>query len=298
MRVKTLLTALTFLLVALSGCFGGDEEPQDDDHDHCDHAHGDHAEGEHDCPDDDHGNDGNNTDDGNVTDEPNMFPIPALTMTDGDGNAIDSSKFIWAGGNVTFDATGTTDLDGEIAFVGISINDGETTAQLYADGTFTPATVNFTSVGTFNVTMNVLDDQGDKASVSTQVHVNEVQADTVSIQLGGGTNFGDADDCTSPSQIGEGTITGDQTAKPSTFIVGEGAQWVEATLTSGDGEIAICDPDGNAISGAATDRVVTNEGVNLTSSIKYYVMVLSGNTPNADYGIEVVVHHEPRPADA
>lgn len=304
MRANHFLMLLAVSLTGLSGClgFGDDDGPADeqcpaDDH-HDGNATADHT---HDCPGEDTEDALGNQTDGNVTDVPNELPVANLTMTSGDGAMVNNTTFVFVGSNITFSAEGSADPDGGIDLIGLTVRDRNSTrtAQLYQDGAFVDATFTFEHEGAVNVTLRVLDDHGEATVLETATFVNRVQATSVDISGGGGASApgADADDCESPTSAPGGTAPGDITGKPAGFQVAAGAQWIEATLTGGSGEIAICSPEGTALSGSDSSYVVTDEGVELPPSISYYVMVLSGSMPDQTYTLDIVVHHEPRPAD-
>lgn len=308
MRANHLVMLLAVSLVGFSGClgFGDDGGGADDDCPADDHAHDNGNATEehgHDCPAQTDGGTedplGNQTD-LNGTDVPNELPVASLNMSTDDGAIVNATSFVFVGTNITFSAEGSTDPDGTIDLVGLTVRDSNSTrtAQLFQDGAFAPATFLFEHEGTVNVTLRVLDDRGEATVIETATFVNRVQGGTQNIQLAGGTASGaSADDCESPSSTPSNTLTADATSKPFGFQVAAGAQWIEATLTAGSGEIAICSPDGDDLSDAGSDTVMTREDVvDLPPGIDYYVFVLSGSSPNADYTVEIVVHHEPRPA--
>lgn len=297
MRTVTLLAMMALMTVSLSGCLGfGDDDPKDedehgDDHDHCDGSDALNHSAEE-CPDDDQ--DG---DDGNETEEPpapNELPTAVLTMTGPDG-VLNATSHVLPGANVTFSAAGSSDPDGEVALAGLTVTDsnGTRTAQLFQDGAFANATFQFGSVGPVNVTIRVLDDDGEGVIRVGSFAVNDLVQKTEEFTTPAPT--GSADDCEPPASGTVPPLATNNFAAKSTFSVQRGAQWIEATVTSGDASIAICSPDGEALSGAGSDSVATEDDTNSTLAVnaQYYVMVLAGGS-GGEVGIDILVHYEPK----
>jgi PKD repeat protein len=82
---------------------------------------------------------------------PNEPPVAAFTST-------------CVGGDCVFDATGSTDSDGDITSYTWSFGDGDTAASSSPSHTFTTS-------GTFDVTLTVTDNGGDSSTVTHQVSV-------------------------------------------------------------------------------------------------------------------------------
>jgi PKD repeat protein len=77
-----------------------------------------------------------------------------------------STRSVNEGGNVTFDASGSQDSDGEIERYQWNFGDGHTDQGVQLDHTFKGG-------GDFNVSLTVTDNDGDKDVTSLMVHVNE-----------------------------------------------------------------------------------------------------------------------------
>ncbi len=271
MKLRALLALALVAAAALSGCFGSDDEPTDD---HCDDGHVDA-----DCPDNTLGAGGDqnlgNTTDTNETVEPNVPPVVALKVFDDAGN---ETRATMLGGNLTFDASGSMDEDGTIDQAAITVTDSNQTrtATLFSNGKFKQATFNFDRPGVVDVTLSVIDDGGEIVNLVTNVFIHHPQPDkshsfkvpappTVSADSCGGTGLPQGSSVLDPNYYMQ-----------FKFDVLEGASKVEARVASGSASIAICDPDGNAITGAGTDMVTTEDGTNFTASIAYYVSAVGG----------------------
>ncbi len=285
MRLSALPVIMSLLAISLSGCFGDDEAPPQEPVETC-----------------------SEQDILNETNEacyeppalPNVLPDAVLTMTDADGRALDASTFVLVGSNITFSAAGSSDPDGSIAAVGLSIADGsgERTAQLYANGTFVDVTLPFDTAGPVNVTISVLDNAGEGVIRKAMTAVNEVFSATLSFE--GPAPSGSADACEAPGASSgvPGLVTNNYALK-SMVSVGKGAHWISATIADGSGEIAICAPGdpGTALSDAGTDvDTADEENATLEVGAQYYIMVLSKSNSGGDVTIETMVHFETKPA--
>ncbi len=305
MRAVTFLALVGLMTVSLSGCLGfGDDTKKDDqeeehgEHDHCDQSDVLNYSVEEctEMPD---------LEDGNTTNEPvvpNQLPVANLTLTTDDGMVLNATSYITPGMNITFSAMGSTDPDGVVSLVGLTVVDsnGTRTAQLFENGAFVNATMRFDSVGPVNITVRVLDDDGEGVIRSATAAVNDLTTD--SIEFDSNAPTGSADTCQAPgaSSGAPPLITNAYSAK-SSFSVQKGAQWISAKVTSGSGEIAICTPGdpGTKLSDAGTD-VSSEDDTNSTMPVnaQYYIMVLKKGSGPGPVGIEVMVHYEAKPAAA
>ncbi len=291
--------AITALLaaVALAGCFGGNDDTTEE-HDHKDHDHCDPLDVANytaeECEETpvDPGMGGNDTPAPPV---PNVLPNATLTMT-GPKGVIGAHDWIKPGDWMVFSAVGSTDADGEVALIGLTVTDGNgtRTAQLMEGGMFVDANFTFSHVGPVNVTIRVLDDDGEGVIRVASTAVNDVKVHNLEFTAAAPT--GSADDCARPGESDDGGVPDvitNNVAKKSSISVQKGAMWISAVITSGEGSIAICDPDDNAISPAGTD-VSTNDDADLSRAGQYNLMVYAG--AGGDITIESVVHYEPKAA--
>lgn len=294
MRAWTFLALMALMSMSLSGCLGFGDDDKSDDGDHGEHDHCDPEDlvnyTAEECVDDPPVDDGNGTVDPPTV---NQLPNATLAMTGPDG-ILNATSYVQPGANVTFSAANSTDSDGEIALAGLTVTDsnGTRTAQLFADGAFTDVTLQFNNVGPVNVTLRVLDDQGEGvirvASFAVNEHVLKVE------DYDGPAPTGSADACEAPGASSNvpPLVTNSYSSR-SSFGVQTGAQWIEATVVSGSAEIAICAPDGTALSEAGT-AVQTMDDTNSTLPVnaQYYIMVLAGSAGSVT--IDILVHYEPK----
>lgn len=234
----------------------------------------------------------------NDTAEPNELPELDLEVTDEGGNVSTSTV---VGGSLTFDASGSTDPDGEITDLAIIVQDANQTrhANLLRDGQQTTATFSFDRPGVVQVTLNALDDSGGSVSLRSEVYINHPQTtESFTFSMAAPPTFS-PDSCSGPS--GEGVVDA-YMWKAQDFDVLAGAKWVEVTLVvdheldAGDASFAVCDPDGNAISdvGEAGETLITSPDANFTASLNYFVSVASG-APQSKAHAVLTVHYDPLP---
>jgi hypothetical protein len=244
---------------------------------------------------------GGNTTGGNV--KPNLPPVLALRVLDDAGTPTTMTN---VGGNLTFDATGSTDPDGSISDLAVIIYDGNRTrfGILVSAGQFSTSTFNFDRPGVVNVTVNAIDNRGGQASMQSNVYVNHPQSPP-SFRLNAALEAtADATACKSPTQGNDQVNPIENVGwKSFDFSIAPGATYVVAKVVAGEAEIAICSPKPNAtaLSNQAdeTGFVVTNADAVLTpanGTDSYFVSALSG-APAQDVAVQVVVHYEPRPAE-
>ncbi len=239
---------------------------------------------------------------------PNVLPMLKLKVTDDGGNATNVTML---DGNLTFDATGSMDMDGQITGIAVSVTDSNTTrtASLFDATTkaFKTAKFKFDRPGVVNVTIALVDDRAGFTVNQTKVYVNHPQAiASQNIQLGGGSQLVDST-CGGMADDPSGTIQGNLYESPMykeyPFALYEGATFVEATSTGGD--ITICSPH---VEGAFDSTPVSERGAGATTSNaalpapvgtqSYYVSATLGPGPGADVAVSVVVHYEPQAAAA
>ncbi|MEA3190695.1 MAG: hypothetical protein QOD77_1277 [Thermoplasmata archaeon] len=271
------LALLLAALLALAGCSGSDDGTTDDTHtDGTGHTHGTTG----------------TTTGPTTTARPNEFPRIVLNVT---ANGAAGNVTV-VGGNLTFDASQSFDPDGDgISAIAIALTDANGTMParlLYSGGASTPQTFQMRVPGPVNVTVSAVDKRNGLTNLRTHAYVD------LNLTLGAGANFQGA----LPSTVAEAESCEGASGVPQVdatnwaarlFPVYEGATYITATFVSGTGEIALCAPDGTAISGAATEGTVeSNDGVVLAvpeGTASYFVSVYSG-APNQSVVVEVVVH--------
>ncbi len=280
MRMQLVAIASTLVLVSLAGCFGSDDPPAADPDPVCDEAAKMNATNE-DCYE--------------APPTPNVLPTAMLTVTDAAGNAMNRSTYVVVGDMLTFSAAGSSDADGNITLIGLSVADGSgvRTASLYDNGTFVDVTLQMNASGPVRALISVLDDDAGANTSAVMTAVNEVLTETLSFD--GATPSGSADACEAPgASSGAPPLVTNAYALPETFAVTADAHWISAKITAGEGEIAICGPGspGTALSDAGTD-VATQDDPNSTLEPNsfYYIMVLKKSTPG-DVTMDIMVHFE------
>lgn len=230
---------------------------------------------------------------GNDTSEPgapNELPVPALTMTDGDGNVLGPNSFITPGMNITFSAVGSSDPDGTIDLIGLTVADTNSTrnTQLLQGGNFVDAIYVFDHVGPVNVTLRVLDDRGEGTVLNAMAYVNAQFSASGNIPQ----NFAldDASSCSPPDDSTGQTLTNDLHWHEVGFSVNAGAKWISADVT-GTHDLALCDKSGSLIVAGEAPMIASEEGV-YAPGVGYYLVI----TGSGDYDATVTVHYEPKPA--
>ncbi len=299
MRVNSILAMLLLSALALSGCLGFGDEPADENHgDDCDEAE------DHDAC---HANlDGNVTVDPGTDNEtvetPNSPPVPVLTLTDAEGNVLTNMSYIMAGSNITFSPNGTFDADGNetISLGGLFVQDAANvrgrSTNLITDGILSTTNFTFEKEGPVVAVLSVLDAQGASAATSVVTYVNALQ--TSSDSFDGNAPAGvSANDCHGATAgVQETTLVDNLYSRKVTFSTTNGSRWIEAKSSSSSVEIAICDPEGNALSGEG--QQVSTEEFAVPGSVKYYVFAVNTGNPGASFSIDVIVHWEPKPVAA
>lgn len=245
---------------------------------------------------------------------PNVLPVLKLTVKDDGGNTTNVGVL---NGNLTFSAEGSTDSDGKITGIAVSVTDSNTTrtASLY-DATakaFKPATFKFDRPGVVNVTVAMVDDRAGFTTNQTKVYVNHPQVkDGGQVQVPGGASLpganhscrGAADDIPNVG-VGPGVFDS-QYFKVVSFTVFPGATKIAAVATESDARLTICSPlvdgaGGEPLSPEYAEAMVeTNPGVALPAppgTASYYVGVYAGGTAQGmSTEMTITVHYEPQTA--
>jgi hypothetical protein len=229
---------------------------------------------------------------------PNKLPVLVLKITDGKNE----TNIAMLNGNLTFDASGSSDPDGSVTGIAVTIQDSNTTrtAALFdpAKKTFKPATFKFDRPGVVNVTVAMVDDRAGFTVNQTHVYVDHLQVgapQTIQFPGSASTAYG-GDEC----NIGQ-EIVGASFYKESSFSVTNGATLIEAALAktsetnAGTIDATICSPDHAKISDTSEHPVSTGGPFAAPAGIaSYYV----GMTMEPDGGptavtATVLVHYEP-----
>lgn len=244
---------------------------------------------------------------------PNLPPLLVLSVTNETGAPTTSALILEETrnkGNLTFSAVGSKDQDADgLSAVAITVSDANRTyppGVLFAGGVFTSVTYSFDRAGPVNVTVSGIDVRGDVTTLRTNVFVNLKDSLTgVPFKLSGTTGFGgDPTECHGPT---EDELVDGNMADDRKFTTERGTSFVTAKVVSGAAEIAICAPDGTAISAAGTE-VTSNAGTVFAPTVgdqQYFIMVISDGfgSPTAladgnNVVVDVVVHYEAPPAAA
>jgi hypothetical protein len=234
---------------------------------------------------------------------PNVLPTLVLTTTDDGGNVTNVTML---DGNLTFSAEGSTDSDGSITGIAVSVTDSNTTrtASLYdaATKSFKSASFNFDRAGVVRVTVAMVDDRAGFTVNQSKVYVDEEQ------QIGGANVQLPAPPAGMETCGGMDDLLEASFYKEFTFAVVDNATWVEASSSNEAAELTICGPkaEGEDTSEVLSDSgnpVETTEGVALPAaggvSSYYIAAVLSDPTgANSAVPVTVIVHYGPRPAAA
>lgn len=300
MRGKTLTAMLVMLMLTLAGCTenGGEETDEVD----CATLLVQHESGE--ATEEDleaagceaHHDDGEHSEDENETIVPNVTPVAVLKAYNAAGEELDNTMAIMEGETITFSAEGTADEDGTITLAGLAVQLGSevVTATLMENDEATDFTVNFTGQGHIVAALSALDDDGARAVAVVDFYQNLVQTESFDIPAAD-PGAVEADACSGPGASADTPLIDNYYSQSQTFEVKNGTRWIHAVVV-GDAavEIAICGPDGEAVSGAGKDVSSTDEGT-LTQSVDYYIWAVA-REPQQAFDVEVTVHWEPQAA--
>jgi hypothetical protein len=326
MRANTFLLLISLLVVPLSGCLGfGEDETHN--HPECNAAAGatmpagDGMQGNgtgdtmednaapgsfqiklmhtEDCPPakDDGVDTGNGTVDpeGNDTVEPelpNQLPTAMLTMTADDGTVLDNFTAIKPGQTITFSAVGSSDPDGTIDLIGLTVRDTNNTrvAQLLEGGAFVNATYKFDYVGPINVTIRVLDNRGEGVVVYYDRAVNYREAKSETPPLFIPNQSG----CNPASSAGGTPLIDNQFYHKEPFNVQAGAKWFSAVST-GTQRITICDKTDTQLATGTAGAAAT--GVDAWATGTEYYVAFFPSSANTEMNFEIIVHYEDKRAE-
>lgn len=319
--MRALLVATLVIVAAMAGCTGKKGDADDELHYECDDGteiHADDYEGvlNETASDEDvldflktkckATGTGTGSKSGSTSLAPNKLPILVMKVMDFGGN---ETKVTMLDGNLTFDATGSSDPDGQVSAIAISVTDSNTTRTkaLYdgAKKAFTPATFTFDRPGIVNVTVAMVDDRAGFNNSVFQVYVNHEQVldgATISGVPGG---IPDNDSFTHPCTGAQGaleasgSIVDAQYFDDPSFTVVAGASFIEA-IPGEDTLVTICSPDRSVISDdtKSADPITSNNAEQLPAppSTENYFLGLYAAGPNTESSATVIVHYEPREA--
>ena len=231
---------------------------------------------------------------------PNVSPILILNITDNGGNATNVTLL---DGNLTFSAEGSSDPDGSIAGIAVTITDSNTTktATLYdaAKKEFKSATFTFDRPGPVNVTVAMVDDRAGFSVNQTKVYVNQViQLGASNIQAGPApVGF---DSCTGGTDVGpvNGDLYEASFYKKNSINVVAGVTMIEAVDDAAT-QLTICGPDDQAKSEQG-NPTATAPGTELPppSGVASYYVTSYADEPQTMTAPLVTVHYEPQTAAA
>lgn len=305
MRVAVPVAILLSASILLAGCSGGG----DDEHLHyvCSNGTEIHAD-EHPevnatkaedlakfCP----GSSSTGSRSNSTSAAPNVLPTLVLKITDSGGN---ETPVTMLDGNLTFDASGSTDSDGQVAGIAVTVTDSNTTrtATLYdaAKKQFKTATFTFDRPGTVNVTVAMVDDRAGFSVNQTHVYVNHPQTSggqTIQVPNADSLDPVSGSNCGGPTG---NPLTDGNTWKNFPVTIAENATWLEAVVTSGNAVITLCSPDGSTELSEKGASIASTPGTPLpapSGTASYYFGAfgrpVAGQATNIV--IDVIVHYEP-----
>lgn len=299
MRAALPIALLLAISAALAGC------NDDGDHEDCEPGHVD----EH-CPADTTSTPPPTgpTPPPTTTSEPNSPPTIALKVTVNGTETNVTTK----GTFMTFDVSGSRDIDGEIVDAAISVILANQTASgvaprsLMQGTSFAPVTFNMSSPGPAKVSVAVVDDDGEIVILDTMAYVNDPKdAGTYGFKAASASG---SDPTKCVGTVEENAPAGQEATAAAideayfhkfNFIVPQGASFVEAAVAAGSASIAICNPEGLPISAAGTANVTSDAAAVVAPGTDYYVAVFSTANPtppatDQDVSIRVTIHFEPR----
>jgi hypothetical protein len=236
---------------------------------------------------------------------PNQLPILKLKVTDGKNE----TPVTMLNGNLTFDASGSSDPDGQVTGIAVTVQDSNTTrtAALFdpAKKTFKPATFKFDRPGVVNVTVAMVDDRAGFTVNQTHVYVNHLQMKegaVIHLPSNGGAAPAGMDPCKGATGDAgsEGAIVDANYFKSIDFDLFAGATRVDVTADAGEAaHLTICNPAKDTALGSGDGTATTDPGVALpppTGIASYSVGVYSNDEPEMSTAMTVLVHYEPQTA--
>ncbi len=236
---------------------------------------------------------------------PNVPPVLTYAITVG---AV-ATNVTTVGTNVTIEATGSSDPDGDgLSVIVAGAEDSNQTYLpqfLYFDGEFAKATFQFKTPGVVNITIAAVDKRNDSTVAHTNVFVNEqsIVSNIQAMPLVAPTQSQapQPTTCKGPT-AGAAAAIDTASSYQGTFRVAAGAKYVVAKVTGGTANIALCDSAGVAISSASGTgtEVTSTKGTVFTvptGTASYFVEVYNtkANTAVGENKVEVTVHYEPQP---
>jgi hypothetical protein len=230
---------------------------------------------------------------------PNVPPVLKLKIVDAGGNATNVTML---NGNLTFDATGSKDPDGQVTGIAVTVQDSNQTrtGALFdpVKKTFKTATFKFDRAGIVNVTVAMVDDRAGFTVNKTHVYVDQTVTTGQKTLTGTSPAVGTPTDCEGPAK---NTLIDPAFSTDGAFPVVAGATWIEAKATP-NGKLAICAPTGSgedgkpgsAISDAGAEvRTAKGAAIPTPAGIKTYYVEIYSTSANQAVGAVVTVHYEP-----
>jgi len=230
---------------------------------------------------------------------PNILPVLTLVIRDQGGNKTNVTML---DGNLTFDATGSHDPDGQVTGIAVTVQDSNQTrtAALFdpVKKAFKPATFKFDRPGKVNVTVAMVDDRAGFTINQTHVYVDQSQdLGSHNFQAGDLSKAGN-DGCAGFDKIPGQTATNELLSYQFSIASVPGLTQIVASWT-GDADGIICDPSGNPVSPGGASPQTTTGALPPPQGINGYTLVVystGGPTPPATANTVTassVVHYEP-----
>lgn len=232
---------------------------------------------------------------------PNVFPVAKLAVTDAGGNATAVS---FLGINLTFDASGSSDSDGNITGAAVSVADANQTrtASLFdpVAKKFKSAVFAFDRPGPVNVTLAIVDDRAGFTTNTTVLYINEVVTKgSTPIQVPAALLAGESPlhhPCLGAgAELGnQGPIVHTQYFNMESIPLQPGATFVEVVSEQAV-VMTICDPTGVAVSPELqADKVTSNKPLPLPADgTENYHVAFYASEPGATTAVTMTIHYEP-----
>lgn len=244
---------------------------------------------------------------------PNVLPNLVFATTDSTGNATNITLL---GGNLTFDATGSNDPDGNITGLAMTVTDSNQTRTIslfdFGTKTFTPKQVDFDRAGIIKVSVAVVDDRGGFTTLNDFVFVDQAAQATYTFPGSAGTynnQAGMMPNCSEALSAEDTTVASVYVQKNFAIDVVDNATWIEAKASGAANSISmvICTPANGTTPGTSiSDRaqsVTTNPDIEIppaTGVAQYALWAyrVGAPAPTTVVTFTWTTHYGPRPAPA